>query len=266
MAQSSQEQRKALGAFLASRRARIQPHEAGLTAGVRRTPGLRREEVAVLAGVSVSWYTWIEQGRDIQPSLETVRRIARVLRLDAFETSHLLTLTGHAELSPAGTEHVSEGLKMLVDAMDPVATYVRNKRFDILAWNKAMTEVFVDYGILPPEERNTVRLMFLYPPYRSLILDWEKIAHGYVSCLRAERTKAIDKEPFDQLAAELVEKSPEFRTWWSEVEVKAFDEGFKRLRHPSLGEVEYFYVAMASERQPNLSVVTYLLQPSARDC
>ena len=215
--------------------------------------------------MSVSWYTWIEQGRDIQASVETVRRIARVLRLDPFETSHLLTLTGHAELSPAGTEGVSEGLKMLVDAMDPVAAYVRNKRFDILARNNAVTEVFVDYGALPPEERNTIRMMFLYPPYRSLILNWESVAHGYVSCLRAERTKAVDKEPFDRLIAELIENSPEFRTWWSEVDVMAFDEGYKRLRHPSLGEVEYFYVAMSSEKQPDLSVISYLLRPPAGD-
>ena len=265
MSKPPRDQRKALGLFLAARRARLQPGEFGLPGGSRRTPGLRREEVAVLAGVSVSWYTWIEQGRDIQVSVETLGRLARILRLDHVETTHLFALAQHLLPGAPGTEDVSEGLVRLIQAMDPVAAYIRNTRFDILSWNRAVTQLFVDYSLLPPRERNTIRLMFLHPPYRTLIVNWESLAHGYVSSLRAARMKAADKAPFDQLAAELSQASAEFRTWWSEVDVGVFDEGCKRLRHPSLGEVEYTYVAMTPEKQPNLSVVSYLLRAPARE-
>lgn len=265
MGKPSPEQRRALGAFLASKRARIQPNGVGLPGSVRRTPGLRREEVAGLAGVSVSWYTWIEQGRDIQVSVETLRRVAKVIRLDHVETTHLLALALHMPPDPTAPEQPSEGLDMLVRALDPVAAYVRNTRFDILAWNKAITELFLDYGALQPHERNTIRLLFLYAPYRSLIQNWESLAHGYVSTLRAARTRATDKAPFDRLAAELSEASGEFRTWWAEVDVMAFDEGRKRLRHPSLGDVEYTYFSMTPDKQPNLSVVVYLPHKAARD-
>ena len=265
MGKPSPEQRRTLGTFLASKRARIQPDGAGLSGSVRRTPGLRREEVAALAGVSVSWYTWIEQGRDIQVSVETLRRVARALRLDHVETTHLLALALHVPLDPTAPEQPSEGLDMLLQAMGPVPAYVRNARFDILAWNKAVTELFLDYGALQPHERNTIRLMFLYTPYRTLIQNWESLAHGYVSTLRAARTRAIDKAPFDRLVAELSEASAEFRAWWAENEVTAFDEGRKRLRHPFLGDVEYTYLSMTPDRHPSLSVVVYLPHKAARN-
>ena len=213
----------------------------------------------------MSWYTWIEQGRDIQVSAETLRRVAKALRLDHVETTHLLALALHVPANSVAPEQPSEGLAMLVRALDPVPAYVRNTRFDILAWNKAVTELFLDYGALQPHERNTIRLMFLYAPYRTLIKNWDSLAHGYVSTLRAARTRAINKGPFDRLVAELSEVSAEFRAWWAEVDVTAFDEGRKRLRHPVLGDVEYTYLSLTPDRQSNLSVVVYLPHEAARD-
>ncbi|WP_242097765.1 helix-turn-helix transcriptional regulator [Sphingomonas sp. CROZ-RG-20F-R02-07] len=265
MAKLILEQRKALGTFLASIRARVQPGDVGLIDGPRRTPGLRREEVAALAGVSVSWYTWIEQGRDIQISTDTVGRLANVLRLDQVESAHLFALATNTRPASNDSVNLSDSLRTLIDTIDPVAAYVRNAYFDILAWNRSITQLFIDYGKLQPHERNTIRLMFLYPPYRDLIVDWESLAQGYVSSLRAARARAFVKAPFDRLAAELCEASPEFKVWWSEVDVTSFDEGYKRLRHPLLGEVEYTYVTMTPEKQPGLSVVTYLLRQSAGD-
>ena len=197
------EQRKTLGSFLASRRARLQPDELGLPPGQRRTPGLRREEVAVLAGVSVSWYTWLEQGRDIQASADTLGRVAQVLRLNRVESEHLFALSAREVPQFAADTRVSEGLNLLVRAMDPIPTYIRNARLDILAWNDAVTDLFVDYATLPPNERNTLRLLFLYPTYRTLILDWEQMSRGMLSTFRASRAKAQDKAPFDSLIAEL---------------------------------------------------------------
>ena len=259
MGKPTAEERKTLGTFLAGKRASarassLEPHDKA-----RRTPGLRREEVAALAGVSVSWYTWIEQGRDIQISVETLRRIAAVLRLDQVEHRHLLALTQNLPAYAHTSEEVGAGLVTMIQAMDPIPAYVRNARFDILAWNRSVTELFVDYGALQPDERNTVRLLFLHEPYRTLIQDWEIMARGYVASLRAARARADDKKPFDRLVAELFGASAEFRTWWSENDVAAFNEGRKRLRHPSRGEVEFDYVAMTPEGQPNLSVVVYVL-------
>ena len=150
MGKPSLEQRKALGTFLASKRARLRPDEGEASGSVRRTPGMRREEVAALAGVSVSWYSWIEQGRDIQVSVEALRRVAKALRLHHIETTHLLTLALHVPPDPATSEQPSKGLDLLVQAIDPIPAYVRNRRFDILAWNKAITELFLDYGALKP--------------------------------------------------------------------------------------------------------------------
>lgn len=261
----SSEQRHELGTFLSSRRKRLKPAEFGLPLGARRTPGLRREEVAVLAGVSVSWYTWLEQGRDIQASTDTLRRISSVLKLDRIESAHLFALSARVPPPVASGERVSEGLRLLVDAINPVPAYIRNTRLDILAWNDAITDLFLDYGSLQPHERNTLRLLFLYRPYRTLILDWEPMARGMISTFRAARAQAPDPAPFDQLVEELSELSDEFRAWWPDTEVKGFAEGSKRLRHPTMGRIEFTYVALAPEGQPELSLVTYIPRPLACD-
>lgn len=260
----SPEQRRELGTFLASRRARLHAREFGLPEGPRRTPGLRREEVAMLAGVSVSWYTWLEQGREIHPSADALRRISKVLKLNRTEFAHLFALSSREPpplVTPSPNE-LSEGLEMLVRAID-VPTYIRNTRLDILAWNDAIADLFVDYGALQPHERNTLRLLFLYQPYRTLILDWEQMARGTISMFRAARAKAPDKTPFDSLIDELSGLSHEFRDWWLETDVKGFDEGDKRLRHPTLGHIEFTYVALIPAGRPDLSLVTYIPRPVA---
>ncbi|XBS71514.1 helix-turn-helix transcriptional regulator [Acerihabitans sp. KWT182] len=260
---NSPEQRRELGAFLCVRRGRLEPGDFGLPKGPRRTPGLRREEVALLAGVSVSWYTWLEQGRDIQPSADALARISRVLKLNAVESAHLFALSSREPPPVAAGGGLSEGLEMLVRAIDPIPAYVRNTRLDILAWNNAVADLFVDYGSLQPHERNTLRLLFLYRPYRTLILDWEQMAHGMISTFRAARAQALDIAPFDSLVEELAGLSPEFRDWWRDTDVKGFDEGSKRLRHPTAGHIEFTYVALTPAGRPDLSLVTYIPRPSA---
>jgi transcriptional regulator with XRE-family HTH domain len=260
----SPEQRREFGAFLSSRRARLQPSEFGLPATPRRTAGLRREEVAVLAGVSVSWYTWLEQGRDIQPSPDALKRISKVLKLDRVESAHLFALSALEAPAVSTTSEISTGLEMLVKALHPIPAYIRNARLDILAWNDAIAEHFVDYGSLQAHERNTLRLLFLYMPYRTQILDWEENARGMISVFRASRAQAQDKAPFDSLIEELSLQSPEFQTWWQETEVTGFEEGRKRLIHPKSGEVmDYTYVALTPEGRPDLSLVTYIPRRTA---
>lgn len=258
MKKPSSEQRKALGSFLASRRARLQPSDLGLAGGWRRTPGLRREEVAVLAGVSVSWYTWLEQGRDIQASADTLRRVSDVLRLSRVEAVHLFALSSRDAPSITAMGELTDGLLMLVQAVNPIPAYIRNGRLDILAWNAAVADLFVDCGMLQPHERNTLRLLFLSPPYRTLIIDWEQMTRGMLSTFSAARARARDKAPFDALVDELFGASEEFRQWWPQADVSGFDEGVKRLRHPTQGRVDLTYVALAPEGRPDLSLVTYI--------
>lgn len=265
MGKASNAERKALGAFLVSRRGRLQPADVGLPAGQRRTPGLRREEVAVLAGISVSWYTWLEQGRDISVSAATLRRLARVLRLDRAEARHLLALSSHQPEAVAGDEDLSGALLELVQAVDPVPAYIRNDRLDILAWNPAIADLFVDYGALDPAARNTLYLMFCHPDYRSLIVDWEQVARGTIGIFRAARAKASNKEPFDRLAEVIGNHSEDFRRWWPEVDVQGFYEGEKRIDHPKRGLLDLTFVALASEDRPDLSFVTYLARSADGD-
>ena len=264
------EQRREFGAFLSSRRARLQPQQFGLPEGPRRTPGLRREEVAVLAGVSVSWYTWLEQGRDIQPSPEALQRIAKVFKLNRVEAAHLFALSSLEPPAIATGGAVSAGLELLVRAIDPIPAYVRNSRLDILAWNDAVAGLFIDYGMLAPHERNTLRLLFLYLPYRSRILDWEQMARGMLCTFRANRAQAQAQgqdqaAPFDSLVEELSGQSPEFRDWWQGSDVKGFDEGRKRLRDANGQTLEFTYVSLTPQGRPDLSLVTYIPRPAARD-
>ncbi len=265
MRKPSLKERKELGAFLSSRRARLRPDELGLPAGPRRTPGLRREEVALLAGVSVSWYTWLEQGRDIGVSIEVLNRLSTVLRLDRAESLHLFALSSRQPPVVATCGDPSDGLVYLVQAIDPVPAYIRNSRLDILAWNPAVADLFVDYGRLEPHERNTLRLLFLYPPYRSLMRDWEQLARGTIRVFHAARAKASDKAPFDRLVEEICAESEEFRVWWREDDVQVFDEGGKRLCHPTHGLLDLTYVALSPEGRPDLSFVTYIPRPGTCD-
>ena len=149
--------------------------------------------------------------------------------------------------------------------MDPLPVYVRNSRLDILAWNPAVADLFVDFGKLQPHERNTLRLTFLYPPYRDLLRDWEQFARGMLRIFYAARAKTSNKAPFDRLAEEIGSESEMFRTWWAEGDVQNFQEGVKRLRHPRLGLIDLTYVALVPEGQSDLSFVTYVLHPGSRD-
>ena len=159
----------------------------------------------------------------------------------------------------------SDGLIDLVRLIDPVPACVRNGRLDILVWNPAVADLFVDFGKLKPCERNTLRLTFLFKPYRSLIRDWEPFARIMLGNFRAARTKASDKVPFDRLVDELRAESAEFRAWWQDDDVEAFEEGIKRLRHPTRGLIDLTYVVLSPEGQPDLSLVTYAPHPGSCD-
>lgn len=253
------EARRALSEFLRSRRARLTPAEVGIAPGLRRlAPGLRREEVAQLAGIGVTWYTWLEQGREINVSDALLLRLANALRLDAFETAHLFAL---AQRKP--TPVASPSRSTLDEVLDRVLAgiiwpaYVKNARWDVLAWNKAAAELFGDYASVPPQSRNVLWLVFTSPGYRAFMVDWERDAQDVLARFRVDFGRAAGDPAFDELVTRLSAISPEFRLWWSRQDVGDRGTNAKVFRHPAFGECAYDLLPLAIDGAPDLRMLIF---------
>src|SRR5438270_1294027 len=195
----SKARRDELGAFLRSRRERVTPEEVGLAPGLRRrTPGLRREEVAQLAGVGVTWYTWLEQGRPINASAQVLEAVARTLRLDDSERSHLFTLAGVQDPETRVVRVCEPALRELVEAMDPYPALLVSARYDILAWNRAEAALKGDYSSLPERYRNVLWLLFTQPAWRELLVDQGDVAY-LVARFRAAMAEHIGEPAWNEL-------------------------------------------------------------------
>ncbi|MFE0759044.1 helix-turn-helix transcriptional regulator [Inquilinus sp. NPDC058860] len=256
--------RRALSDFVRDRRARTSPDEVGLPAGSRRrTPGLRREEVAQLAGVGVTWYTWFEQGRAIQVSADFLERVCRALRLDQAERQHLYALAQHRPPphGAPGLPAVSPILQALLDSL-PNPAYIKTARWDIVAWNAAVTAIFGDYALIPPDRRNGLWLVFTDPRYRRMMPDWEDGARRILAKFRLDHGRAGGDPAFAALVDALQEASPEFRRWWPRHDVSERSEGLKRIRHDTLGELEFAHATFLVEGAPDLRLVTYTPVPA----
>ncbi|MFC9972539.1 helix-turn-helix domain-containing protein [Spirillospora sp. NPDC127200] len=242
-----------LGGFLRSRRARLRPEDAGLpvTGRYRRVPGLRREELAQLAGVSVAYLTRLEQDRGDNVSDEVLDAIARALRLSANERAHLVHLARSRHRKgrpPAGRRQVRASLRGMLAAMEDVPAYITGWRSDILAWNRMAAALFGDWDRMPPGERNWVRLLFLEPGHRELFADWEARAAEAVGALRLDAGGRLDDPELVALVDEVSERSPEFRRLWATHDVKEKSHGTRRLRHPVAGDLD---LAFESFRLPD---------------
>jgi len=261
MAQPVIGERQDLAAFLRSRRARLSPLAAGLAAGPRRrTPGLRREEVAQLAGVGITWYTWFEQGRDIRVSTHFLENLARALRLDAVERAHLFTLA-HGRLPPLAPavdlQAVSPSLQRVVDAY-PYPAYVKTARWDAVAWNRAAACVLGDFGAVPAAQRNVLWLVFTAPVYRRMMNDWEHNARRVLARFRVNYGRATGDPAFAQLVADLNAASPEFQRWWPQQDLLGQGEGVKILCHPRHGRIEFEHTAFMVDAPTELRMVAYM--------
>ena len=247
------------GEFLTSRRARLQPADVGLPDGTRRrTPGLRREEVAQLAGVSPTYYAFLEQGRDISPSSQVLDALARALRLSPAERDHLYTLAQRGAPPGAGApETLGAGITALVDRLDPDPTFVKGRRWDILAANRAARALFTDWPALPLGQRNELLWMFTDPGARATYADWEKDAAAMLARFRLAAARRPGDPDFAALIGELHSRSAEARTWWSRHEVLLPASGTKRLRHRLLGEVTFNHVVLQVADDPDLKLVTF---------
>ena len=251
--------RRALAEFVRNRRDRTEPETVGLPRGARRrTPGLRREEVAQIAGVGVTWYTWFEQGRDIQVSADFLERICRAFRLDGAERSHLFALAQHRPppLAPQAIAQLSPEMTATLESL-PNPAYVKTALWDVIAWNKAAAAMFGDFGLLRPERRNMLRLLFTEPSYRQMIVDWERNARRALAKFRLDYGRAGNDPAFEALIAELCGTSPEFNQWWPRQDVYGRGEGVKRFRHPQIGQMEFVHAAFVLEGAPDLRLVIY---------
>jgi transcriptional regulator with XRE-family HTH domain len=248
-----------LGNYLKDRRARLDPATLGFSMGRRRTPGLRREEVAQLSNISPTWYTWLEQGRGGAPSAEVLNRIAAALMLTDIEREHLflLGLGRPPEVRYRAAQGVTPRLQRLLDAFEVSPALIKTATWDIVAWNRAAVVVLTDYGALPPGQRNILRLIFGDPRVRAKQHDWESIARFVVGAFRVDAARAGAVSEVSQLVDELCKVSPEFEALWRDNDVRAHGEGVKRLQHPLLGPLELEYSAFAVDGRPDLSMIVY---------
>jgi transcriptional regulator with XRE-family HTH domain len=253
---SGERRRAELADFLRNRRASLQPEDVGLTGGGRRrTPGLRREEVSQLAGVGATWYTWLEQGRDVRASLDVLEALARALRLSQAERVHLLLLGRGEEPPPckAPAERASTSLRRLIENLGPNPAFILGRRWDYLAWNDAATALLGDLGSVPRATRNHAWLTFTDPARREMFTDWERSSRMLVAKFRADSARHLGDPEFESLIAALRKSSPEFARAWERHEVAHNGEGRKDLRHPTAGMLSFshavFHPAEHSEQR-----------------
>jgi transcriptional regulator with XRE-family HTH domain len=248
-----------LGTYLKDRRAKLDPGAFGLSQERRRTPGLRREEVAQRANISPTWYTWLEQGRGGAPSADVLDRIAGALMLTDVEREHLflLGLGRPPEVRYHHSEGVTPRLQRVLDALEPSPAIIRTAIWDVVAWNRAATVMLTDYGSLPPEQRNVLRFIFLDPRVRAAQEDWDSVARFVVGSFRVDAARAGAAAMVEPLVDELCRLSPEFSAMWRDNDVRTHGEGVKHMRHPVLGPIAFEYSAFAVDGRPDLSMVVY---------
>ncbi len=252
------ESNRPFGDFLRSRRAHLIPDGAGAsTRQRRRTPGLKREEVAQRAGISAEWYVKLEQGRAVSPSVETVDALGYALQLDAVELAHLRALAAAGGRQPFRREAVPDTLRRLVGSL-PEPAYITGRRWDVLAWNDAAAALLGDFGRLDPECRNILHWMLTDPAARSLFgAGWADEAGRMVALFRA----AYDLLPGDAAFVALVDQlragCPEFAGWWAAHGIGAPVSGIKHLNHPALGAIRYEYASFQANDDPTLKLALY---------
>ncbi|MFC6066405.1 helix-turn-helix transcriptional regulator [Streptomyces ochraceiscleroticus] len=262
----------ALGRFLRARRTQTSPESAGLTpgAGVRRTPGLRREELATLAGVSIDYYTRLERGKETRPSPGVVDALARALQLDDDEHHHLRELAARAaryapEPPPPPSRTVRPHLKLLLETMRPCPAYVVSRSMDLLAWNPGGLALYAGLADWPATQRNLARYLFLHPTARELFPDWENQVRTCVAGLRARAGINPDAPDLTHLVGELLLKSPDFAKLWERYDVVGRKKIQKTFHHPQVGVLTLSAQSMHLDGTPGQRLGAYTAEPGTPD-
>ncbi|MFD5630966.1 helix-turn-helix transcriptional regulator [Streptomyces sp. NPDC127072] len=262
------DRRAELSEFLRTRRARLKPEDVGMPdfGRHRRVPGLRREELAQLAGVSVAYYTRLEQGNGQNVSAEVLGAISRALRLSDAEHAHLTHLAKpkqHKKKQAARPQQVRGALRQLIDTLDGVPAYITGRRTDVLVWNQMAAAVFGDWSEVSPQDRNWARMVFLKPEYQELFVEWEQKAIDIVCMLRMEAGCYPDDPRLSALVGELSVKSEEFRRLWATHDVKEKTYGVKRLRHPLVGDLALQFESFQLTGDSDQMLITYHAEPGS---
>ncbi len=248
----------ALGAFLRAMRARIKPVSVGISSvGQRRVPGLRREEVAQLAGVGIVWYTWLEQGRDVNVSSEVLERLYAALQLSQAEREHLFALAHNRpppNVSFEGGEISKSSAALLGRITD--AAYIANTRWDVLAWNDAAARLFSDLSSAQDRQPNMIRFLFLSPALRALHVDWETDARVSLEKFRMDFWRHRNERSFIDLVSELQTASPEFREWWTSPLIHRLGNGVKTFQ-PNDRAVDYSYSVLTLSENPHQRLIVF---------
>lgn len=256
--------RLGLSEFLRARREQLQPGDFGLpTVGRRHTKGLRREEVAALAGIGLTWYTWFEQGRDIKVSASFLDNLARALRLNPTERSYLFFLAGHqtSEREAIDSLSVAPSLRRLIDGLGPRPAYLKNMRWDVLAWNDAARFVFGDFAEVPPERRNIVWLTFTESRFRDSMADWDVDARRLIARFRADYSKVSGDKVLRQMLAELETESADFRRLWHAHDVYEKGDGMRLVSVVCVGTVDFDYTICKIGEADQIKAVIYVPNP-----
>ncbi|MEV7982491.1 helix-turn-helix transcriptional regulator [Streptomyces sp. NPDC086519] len=251
--------RHELAAFLRSRRERITPEEMGLPRGTRRrTPGLRREEVAQLSAVGVTWYTWLEQARDIQVSVQVLDALARTLRLDGSERAHLFQLAEAVDPTPAAScTGVTPALQEILSSLEPLPASVQNSRYDILAYNRTYARLMGDLDAVPPEDRNSMILVYTHPEWRRSIVHLEETRRLMAAKLRASMAGHLTEPAWKMLVKRLIAESPEFRENWRRYEVMDLRARTKEFLNPYVGRLTLEHTDLFLNQASGARMVTY---------
>jgi transcriptional regulator with XRE-family HTH domain len=249
-----------LGIYLRDRRARLDAAALGLSPSRRRTPGLRREEVAQRANVSTTWYTWLEQGRGGAPSPAVLDRLARALALTAGDREHLYLLAQRrAPKAPyEAAERVNPRLQRVLDGLEFCPAFVKNDIWDIVAWNRAASTVLTDYGAIPVERRNGLRLLFTDPRMRDGYPDWEVNARFVVGVFKSDTIGTGASKRAERLVDDLCGVSPDFKAMWHDSDVRLdHEDRTKRINHPIVDAIALDYSAYAVDGQPSLTLMIF---------
>lgn len=254
-----QERRQALADFLRTHRARLSPADVGLPAGLRRrTPGLRREEIAQLAHIGTSWYVWLEQGRDVHPSPEVLEAVAQALRLTLNERRHLFLLAGQTQPPQAAPaeECASPALQQVLDDLNPTPAYVLGRRWDYLAWNQAADRLFALSEETSRYARNLLWRLFTRPTMQELP-NWEQLARSTLAEFRAANARYPGDQWFAELIEDLKQVSPDFCRWWPHHDVRSALDGHKVIEHPLLGQLEFEHITLQVLSTPDIRIMIY---------
>ena len=258
-----------LGEFLRARRAALDPRRLGLPddGRLRRVPGLRREELAQLAHVSIDYVVRLEQGRTRRVSRPVLDALADALQLAPDERAYLFTVADVTQAAPArqaaARQQVDPQLRQLLDGMHDIPAMVLNRRMDVLAWNRGAAALLTDFAALPAHERNLIRLTFLDDAYRSLYADWPRAARECVAVLRMEAGRNPDDRALTALVGELTVRDPDFRTWWASHQVRGPRQLSKTYRHPVIGTVTLDVQQFSVDTQPDQQLVAYTTPPDS---